>query len=350
MAEVEFELTPLFVDHTTDTGLKILYDSPSELGADRIVDAAAAVAKYGAPCIVVDFGTATTFNAVNAAHEYLGGVIAPGIMISAEALFSRAAKLPRVEIKRPDKVIATSTIGAMQSGLYHGYAGLVDGVLEKMIAEMGSQPRVIATGGLAPLIAGASKFIEQIDDTLTLDGLRLIYERKRSAAYTDLNYFNYFTEIEDAFVRRRGKHLFLSPMDWALMETWKQQGIPLHIVLRGVEKSFDSFEARPRKRTVKSLLYCQEEVEAQYAEWVEARVGSCSQTTTEPDSDKTPFSFAAISEHLQRSRTRFADWHIRERKKTIFPKHSREPPTLLVDIENDFATAPRSTRASSKTR
>jgi len=177
IAANEFGVTPLFVDHTTDTGLKILYDTPAELGADRIVDAAAALAKYGAPCIVVDFGTATTFNAVNGAHEYLGGVIAPGVMISAEALFSRTAKLPRVEIKRPDKVIATSTRGAMQSGLYHGYAGLVDGVLEKMIAEMGSQPRVIATGGLAAVIASASRFIEKVDETLTLDGLRLVYER-----------------------------------------------------------------------------------------------------------------------------------------------------------------------------
>jgi len=177
IAARDFRVTPLFVDQTTDTGLKLLYDNPSELGADRIVDAAAALAKYGAPCIVVDFGTATTFNAVNAAHEYLGGVITPGLKISAEALFSRAAKLPRVEIKRPEKVIATSTYGAMQSGLYHGYVGLVDGVLEKMIAEMGSRPRVIATGGLAPVIAGASKYIEKIDETLTLDGLRLIYER-----------------------------------------------------------------------------------------------------------------------------------------------------------------------------
>src|SRR3954454_22359733 len=118
-----------------------------------------------------------------------------------------------------------------------------------------------------------------------------------------MNYFNYFTEIEDAFVRRRGKHLFLSPMDWALMETWKQQGIPLHIVLRGVEKSFDSYESRPRKRTVKTLLYCQEEVEAQYAEWVEAHVGSATGATeAESNSDKTPFSFTAISEHLTRCR------------------------------------------------
>jgi type III pantothenate kinase len=177
MAELCFQVTPLFIDHATDTGLKIIYESPAELGIDRVVDAVAAVAKYGAPCIVVDFGTATTFNAVNEDNEFIGGVIAPGIMISAEALFSRAAKLPRVEIKRPEKAISSSTVGAMQSGLYHGYAGLVDGVLEQMISEMGSRPRVIATGGLAPLIAGASKFIEQIDKTLTLDGLRLIYER-----------------------------------------------------------------------------------------------------------------------------------------------------------------------------
>src|SRR5689334_11112552 len=177
IAAKDFGVTPLFVNHTTDIGLKLLYDTPAELGADRIVDAAAALAKYGAPCIVVDFGTATTFNGGNAAHEYRGGVIAPGVMISAEALFSRTAKLPRVEIERPDKVIATSTRGAMQSGLYHGYAGLVDGVLEKMIGEMGSQPRVIATGGLAHVIASASKSIEKIDETLTLDGLRLIYER-----------------------------------------------------------------------------------------------------------------------------------------------------------------------------
>jgi type III pantothenate kinase len=179
IAANDFGVKPLFVDHTTNTGLKLLYDDPSELGADRIVDAAGALAKYGSPCIVVDFGTATTFNAVNTAHEYLGGVIAPGVQISAEALFLRAAKLPRVDIKRPQKVISTSTRGAIQSGLYHGYVGLVDGVLEKMIIEMGVRPRVIATGGLAPVIASATEFIETIDETLTLDGLRLIYERNK---------------------------------------------------------------------------------------------------------------------------------------------------------------------------
>ena len=177
MAEVYFQITPLFVDHATDTGLHILYEPAADVGADRIVDAVAAIAKYGAPCVVVDFGTATTFNAINAKGEYMGGAITPGIMISSEALFARTAKLPRVDIKRPHKVIGSSTVEAMQSGLYYGYAGLVDGVLEKMIEEIGSKPRVIATGGLAQLIATGSKFIELVDDTLTLEGLRLVYSR-----------------------------------------------------------------------------------------------------------------------------------------------------------------------------
>ncbi len=177
MAEVYFQITPLFVDNATNTGLHILYEPASDVGADRIVDAVAAIQKYGSPCIVVDFGTATTFNAINANGEYVGGAITPGIMISSEALFARTAKLPRVDIKRPNKVIGSSTVAAMQSGLYYGYAGLVDGVLEKMIEEIGEKPRVIATGGLAQLIATGSKFIELVDDTLTLEGLRLVYER-----------------------------------------------------------------------------------------------------------------------------------------------------------------------------
>jgi type III pantothenate kinase len=177
MAETYFHLTPLFVDHTSDTGLNILYQPASDVGADRIVDAVAAIEKYGSPSIVVDFGTATTFNAIDAKGQYVGGVITPGIMISSDALFERTAKLPRVDIRRPQSVIGTETITAMQSGLYHGFVGLVDGVLRKMIDELGGKPRVIATGGLASLIACGSEFIELVDDTLTLEGLRLIYER-----------------------------------------------------------------------------------------------------------------------------------------------------------------------------
>src|SRR3989441_6650851 len=182
MAETYFHLTPLFIDHTVDTGLKILYQPASDVGADRIVDAVAAIHKYGAPCIVVDFGTATTFDAINSKGEYLGGVITPGITISADALFERAAKLPRVEIKRPQSVVGSSTVGAMQSGLYHCYVGLVDDILQRMVDELGGGPKIIATGGLAPLIAKGSEFIETVDETLTLDGLRLVHERTRKSS------------------------------------------------------------------------------------------------------------------------------------------------------------------------
>ena len=160
-----------------------------------------------------------------------------------------------------------------------------------------------------------------------------------------MNYFNYFTEIEDTFVRRRGKHLFLSPMDWALMETWKQQGIPLHIVLRGIERSFDSFESKPRKRTVKSLLYCQEEVEAQYAEWNDARVGASSSTSS--DSEHTPSSLEAVSEHLERNRAALAELAEtrRQKQEDDLSEAMTRAASLLSDIQTDLeAGAPLDTR------
>ena len=183
VCERYFNLKPIFIEPGIKTGMPILVDHPSELGADRLVNSVAAFAKYGGPLIVVDFGTATTFDVVTAQGEYIGGVIAPGVGISADALFARAAKLSRVDIKKPAKVIGTNTIGHMQSGLYYGYIGLVDGILERIITEMpGSSdksPQVIATGGLARLIMDDSKYLKHVDDMLTLDGLRLIFERNR---------------------------------------------------------------------------------------------------------------------------------------------------------------------------
>ena len=180
VCEKYFHLQPLFVEPGIKTGMPVLVDNPTELGADRLVNAIAAFERYGGPCIVVDFGTATTFDVISAKGEYLGGAISPGLGISADALFSRAARLGRVDVKRPAKVIGTNTVTHLQSGLYYGYIGLVDGIIERMAAELGTQPRVIATGGLARTISGDSRFISTIDDMLTLDGLRILFDRNRS--------------------------------------------------------------------------------------------------------------------------------------------------------------------------
>lgn len=182
MAEKYFRLKPLFLGPGTRTGMAIHYDNPQEVGADRIADSVAAYEKYGGPCIVVDFGTAITFDAISEKGEYLGGVIAPGIGISAEALFEHAARLPRVEIREPQKIIGTNTVASMQSGLFYGAVALVDGILDRLCATLGGSPKVIATGGQAPLIAGALKYKPPVESSLTLEGLRLIYERNQSGA------------------------------------------------------------------------------------------------------------------------------------------------------------------------
>jgi len=179
MATNYFNIEPLFIDPTSNAGMPVLYQPPSDVGADRVVNGVAAYELYGGPCIIVDFGTATTFDAVSEKGEYLGGVICPGVTISAEALFQKAARLPRVEIKRPERVIGTSTVMSMQSGLFWGYVGLVDGVLDRMRQELGPNARIIATGGLAGLIARGSKLIEIVDPNLTLEGMRIIYQRNR---------------------------------------------------------------------------------------------------------------------------------------------------------------------------
>ncbi|HEX7252798.1 MAG TPA: type III pantothenate kinase [Thermoanaerobaculia bacterium] len=174
-----FGQDPLFVEPGIKTGMPILYEVPQEVGADRIVNAVAAHARVGGPCIVVDFGTATTFDVVTARGEYAGGVIVPGIAISAEALFEKAARLWRVEIRRPERVVGRTTAASIQSGLYFGYLSLVEGVIDRISREIGGTPRVIATGGLAELFGSGSQRIEEVDPLLTLTGLALIHERNR---------------------------------------------------------------------------------------------------------------------------------------------------------------------------
>ena len=189
VCETCFNVDPLFVEPGIKTGMPVLVDNPSELGADRLADSIAAYERYGGPCIVVNFGTATRFEVISERGEYLGGAIAPGLGLSADALFNRAARLSRVDIKRPAKVIGTNTVGHLQSGLYFGYIGLVDGIIERIIAELGASQgidpgkplRIIASGGLARMIAPDSRYIQEIDDLLTLDGLRILFERNRTA-------------------------------------------------------------------------------------------------------------------------------------------------------------------------
>lgn len=175
-----FDVDAMFVEPGVKTGIAIQVDNPQEVGADRIVNCVAAHEIYGGPAVIVDFGTATTFDVVTEDARYIGGVIAPGLIISAEALFARAARLPRVDIKRPPTVVGSNTVVNMQSGLYFGYLGLVDGILARIRNEVPGLKHIVATGGLATLMAGDSEYIQEVDESLTLRGLKIVYDRNRA--------------------------------------------------------------------------------------------------------------------------------------------------------------------------
>ena len=180
MAEKYFSRQPMFVNYATDLGIRVRYDNPREVGADRLVNAVAAFQKYGGPCVSVDLGTTINFDIVSSEGEFLGGIIAPGIGMSISGLFARTARLPMVDFREPEKLIGSNTVGSITSGLYYGFIGMIDGIVERVIAELGPETKAIATGGQGSLIVRGSRLVKVYEEDLTLDGLRIIWERNTS--------------------------------------------------------------------------------------------------------------------------------------------------------------------------
>ena len=180
MAEKYLNRSPLFLDADTDTGLTILIDNPAEVGADRIANSVAAFDRFAGPCVAVDFGTAINFDVISANAEYLGGLLCPGIGVAAEALFRRTARLPQIEFREPERLIGPGTVQALQSGLFYGALGQLDGILERLVGELGPGTNIVATGGQAQMICPGSRYVTQVDEHLTLQGLRLIWEKNSS--------------------------------------------------------------------------------------------------------------------------------------------------------------------------